>query len=77
MGLERLQGAVGAVVNVTVTRDVSESTWTVLVDGVPWITRESFTVAMNVAHHLEHPEAWDASESAEVAESIRKHLAKP
>ncbi len=48
--------------------------WAVYVGDMAFVTRESYQVASHVAYHLEHPEAWDESESAEVAESIRKSI---
>lgn len=44
----------------------------VYVDGVLMVDRESHTVAHQIAYYLEHPEIWTATESAEVANSIRR-----
>lgn len=46
--------------------------WDLFVDGVRVIERESYAVVDKVRHHLQHPEDWDASESAEVADKIRE-----
>ena len=46
--------------------------WSLYVDGVRTIDRESFAVADSVRYHLDNPQAYDNSESAEVADSIRK-----
>ncbi len=46
--------------------------WSLFVDGICTIDRESFAVADRVRYHLEHAHAYDNSESAEVADSIRR-----
>jgi len=53
------------------------SCWTVVVDGQVAVSRESYQVASNVVDHLEHPERFDASESASVAASIRSWRERP
>ena len=46
--------------------------YSVFVNGVRLVDRESFAVADRIADHLRHPERYDNSECAEVAESIRR-----
>jgi len=48
--------------------------WSVFVCGQRCVDRESFAVADRVRYHLEHPEEYDNSESADVADAIRKHF---
>lgn len=48
--------------------------WSVYVNGQRLVDRESYEIAHQIAHHLAHPEEHDNSESAEVAESIRRWL---
>ena len=58
-------------------RKQSEFEWSVYVDGERIIDRESYTVANNIAWHLENPAKWDYSESCEVASQIRSHRPAP
>lgn len=48
--------------------------WSLYVDGQRAIDRESFAVADRVKYYLDHPTAWDHSESCEVAHTIREHM---
>ena len=50
--------------------------WCVYVHGVRTVDRESYQVAANVAHALEHPEQWEATECHEVADAIRRWVAE-
>jgi hypothetical protein len=49
--------------------------WSVYVNGVRTVDRESFSVADRIKQQLEHPTS-DHSEAGEVAESIRKHFTR-
>lgn len=46
--------------------------WSVWVNGKRYVDRESFEIASRIAESIERPELGDISETAEVAESIRR-----
>ena len=46
--------------------------WSVYVDGIRTVDRESFATADRIAEALRHPERQGPSESNDVAESIRR-----
>lgn len=46
--------------------------WTLVVDGVDVVRRESYQLVANVEYALSHPGALWPSESHEIAESIRR-----
>lgn len=54
----------------------SAYSWTLYVNGAPTVQRESFAVCDRVRECLLSPGSYPFSECAEVAASIRAHLAK-
>lgn len=48
--------------------------WTLYVNGLPRVQRESYALVDNIAYALNHPGLAWATEAGEVAESIRRSV---
>ena len=48
--------------------------WSLYVNGVRYVDRESYQVAANIMEELRHPHIAGHSECAEVADTIRRRL---
>ena len=56
--------------NATIHR-ADDGTWSVRLNGTLVLDGESYTVASNVAYHLNNPSEFDHSECAELAAALR------
>lgn len=48
--------------------------WSLIVNGIPTVQRESFAVCDRIRDELERPGCYWPSEASEVADSIRRYL---